>query len=453
MNQNHLFWYLPIGLAEDLQRLKMQGEFEQAVRLIDLRLKEENIPQQMKYAMMAEREIMRRLPAEYPYTIEQAMEHIRREIPDFSLGEFEALMDAGRIDWLYLHGQVRILSSFFATLKKTDPRIAQRAGQLQSGGQEHHLDRAAQMIEQNGQFGCRLRIRASVKIRDEAFSPGKKVRVWLPIPAACRQQSDIRILSSFPAITFLAPENALQRTAYFEEVMWENHSFEVEYEYSNIVQAARPGSGMQMPPAPMDLGECAPHILFTPCLRSLCQELCRGRETPLQKAQAFYDFITTKVKYAFVREYFGITSIAEACARSLRGDCGVQALLFITLCRCAGIPARWQSGLYAGPDHIGPHDWAEFYAEPFGWLYCDPSFGGGAYRAGNEGRRRFYFGGMDPYRMVANTAIYADFQPPSQGFRADPYDNQSGEIEVEGRGLRYQEYERTRSLICIKELP
>ena len=45
MNQNHLFWYLPIGLAEDLQRLKMQGEFEQAVRLIDLRLKEENIPQ------------------------------------------------------------------------------------------------------------------------------------------------------------------------------------------------------------------------------------------------------------------------------------------------------------------------------------------------------------------------------------------------------------------------
>ena len=68
MNQNHLFWYLPIGLAEDLQRLKMQGEFEQAVRLIDLRLKEENIPQQMKYAMMAEREIMRRLPTEYPYT-------------------------------------------------------------------------------------------------------------------------------------------------------------------------------------------------------------------------------------------------------------------------------------------------------------------------------------------------------------------------------------------------
>ena len=51
----------------------------------------------MKYAMMAEREIMRRLPAEYPYTIEQAMEHIRREIPDFSLGEFEARWMLGEL--------------------------------------------------------------------------------------------------------------------------------------------------------------------------------------------------------------------------------------------------------------------------------------------------------------------------------------------------------------------
>ena len=31
----------------------------------------------------------------------------------------------------------------------------------------------------------------------------------------------------------------------------------------------------------------------------------------------------------------------------------VQALLFITLCRCAGIPARWQSGLFVTPDDTG----------------------------------------------------------------------------------------------------
>ncbi len=44
-------------------------------------------------------------------------------------------------------------------------------------------------------------------------------------------------------------------------------------------------------------------------------------------------------------EYFLLDDIAEYCAVNQKGDCGVQALLFITLCRIVGIPARWQSGL------------------------------------------------------------------------------------------------------------
>ena len=38
-----------------------------------------------------------------------------------------------------------------------------------------------------------------------------------------------------------------------------------------------------------------------------------------------------------------------------------MALTFITMCRIAGVPARWQSGLYVAPDSVGSHDWAEFY--------------------------------------------------------------------------------------------
>ena len=53
----------------------------------------------------------------------------------------------------------------------------------------------------------------------------------------------------------------------------------------------------------------------------------------------------------------------------------MQALLFITLCRMSGIPARWQSGLYATEFYTGCHDWAQFYIEPYGWVFADPSFG------------------------------------------------------------------------------
>ena len=130
----------------------------------------------------------------------------------------------------------------------------------------------------------------------------------------------------------------------------------------------------------------------------------------------------------------------------------MQALLFITLCRCAGIPARWQSGLCAEPNDVGMHDWAMFYVAPYGWMFADPSYGGGAHRAGNEARRLHYFGNLDPYRMVANCEFRAPFDPPKKHWRHDPYDNQAGEIEYEDRGLRGPEYTRNMEMTQYAEL-
>ena len=60
--------------------------------------------------------------------------------------------------------------------------------------------------------------------------------------------------------------------------------------------------------------------------------------------------------YRYQPAYLQLDCIGDQCAKTLRGDCGVFALLFITLCRIAGIPARWQSGLSVRPDGAGPHD-------------------------------------------------------------------------------------------------
>ena len=58
----------------------------------------------------------------------------------------------------------------------------------------------------------------------------------------------------------------------------------------------------------------------------------------------------------------------------------MQAMLFITMCRCAGVPARWQSGWETKPVGSSQHDWAEFYVEPWGWLPYH--FGGWVYYPG-----------------------------------------------------------------------
>ena len=310
----------------------------------------------------------------------------------------------------------------------------------------------------------------------------------VPIAAACEQQSDIRIESMFPENGQIAPEDAEQRTVYWEENMQENHEFSVTYSYvhtakwhdvetvlhgmpmsqgamqdagSACCEAAQRPSGVPELPClkpealaeyAKDTAELAPHIEFTPYIRALTEACAQGCTTPLEKAKSFYDFITKNFRYTYMPAYFTLDSIAENCARSFTGDCGVFALLFITMCRCAGIPAEWQSGFAAEPEFVGGHDWARFYAEPFGWLFADPSFGVSSNRNENEERRMFYFGNLDPYRMVANRAFQAPFTVDKRYFRTDPYDNQYGEIETEDRGLRYDEYKRKAEIVRFEEL-
>ena len=147
-------------------------------------------------------------------------------------------------------------------------------------------------------------------------------------------------------------------------------------------------------------------------------------------------------------------SIADGCARNLVGDCGIQATLFITLCRCAGIPARWESGLAAGPaGSCGAHDWAKVYIAPLGWFPVDLSRGGTAFARGKEELQKFYFGNLECDRMVANRTVQADFGIPKQHWRADPYDNQVGEIETAERALDYSEYDRSKETLFCDELP
>ena len=75
-----------------------------------------------------------------------------------------------------------------------------------------------------------------------------------------------------------------------------------------------------------------------------------------------------------------------------------------------------------------------------------------AVRENNEARRLHYFGNLDTFRMVANTQFQGDFDVPKDHWRADPYDNQVGEMETEDRGLRYEEFLRTKEVLEYTEL-
>ena len=461
MRINDHFRYLNIGLPEDILRRKMHGDFEGAIRLIDRRLDDESTPQALRSCLIVQREIISRVEMDYPYTKEDAIAIIREHIPNFEETEFDERMDNGRIRWIYVNGEVRIFNRFFQSMVKADPPFAARAGVTLPGVEstvnknvKGLIDRTIEKMKENGSMTNRIRIRATMKVKDEAFEKGMFIRAHLPIPAQCEQQSEIVIEKMYPENGQIAPIDAPQRTICWEETMEENHEFMVEYSYLHKAvfhDTEHMGPSDEIQPD-FYTQEEAPHIVFTPYIKELVKTLTEGVTDPLEKARIFYDFVTLNMKYTFMPAYFGLENIAETCARSYTGDCGVFALLFITLCRCAGIPACWQSGLTAEPDFCGGHDWARFYVAPHGWMFADTSYGTGAVRLEKEERRKFYFGNLDPFRMVANSEFMAPFTVDKDHWRADPYDNQIGEMETTDRGLCYDEYVRDKVVILCEEV-
>ena len=459
MNIHDTLQYQNIGLPDDILRRKLWGDFDGAIRLIDRRLGQQDLSHAMKCCLTVHREMLTRTAEEFPYTREEALAIVRKEIPDFTEAEFQELMDNRDIRWIYVNGDERFFNRFYSSICKAVPGIAQRAKANLSGVEslpaaaENPLNAIMAKMKRNGTLTYRIRVRASVKLQEEQFTPGMFIRAHLPIPAACQQQRDIRIEKMFPENGILAPEDAAQRTVCWEETMEENHEFMVEYSYLHtaVYHDAYNGTGIPSP-ADFDTEEKAPHIVFTPYLRALTAELTQGLDDPLAKARAIFDFITKNMNYTYMPDYFVLDNIAETCAREYTGDCGVFALLFITLCRCAGIPAQWQSGNTAEPDYIGSHDWARFYVEPYGWLFADPSYAISARRQGCEERRQFYFGNLDPFRLVSNREFQENFTIPKEFWRNDPYDNQSGEMETSDRGFDGDAYIRSKEILLCEEV-
>jgi transglutaminase-like putative cysteine protease len=140
-------------------------------------------------------------------------------------------------------------------------------------------------------------------------------------------------------------------------------------------------------------------------------------------------------------EYSIIPNLSEKGLSARRGDCGVQGMVFITLCRAVGVPARWQSGWQTKPGDWNMHDWSEFYVEPWGWLPADASYG--VRNHADPRVRDFFCGHMDPYRLIVNLDYARELQPPKTSFRSEPNDFQRGEVEIDGHNLYFDEWDWT----------
>lgn len=456
MNSDLYVDALSAPLPEDIARRREAGDLQGALRAIDVRL-EMPLPDMLRARLVLERERIRRLPTQYPYDRAQALLKLREAAGDAVDGAaFDRLELAGLIDFIYIGGEKRYFVRFHRSLLKNGALCAYTG---ETPARENPwLDPVIEALMAQGELARRITLRTGVCVGEADFVPGEYL-AHLPFPVETAQQSDVRLLSGDP--DGVNPPDAPARTIWWRRSLAQPRAFEATYSYVSRVRYAdvpgRPAPDAPLypacpPPCEADLGESGAYMRFTPYLRELARALTGGEPDAARRAWRIYDFVTSQVTYAFVRDYFQIDRHGEYCAANLRGDCGLQALLFILLCRIAGIPARWQSGLYIGADGVGHHDWAQFYLPGWGWLFADPSFGGSAYRAGSDTRRRFYFGNLDPMRMASCSAYQAPLNPPKQALRADPFDNQGGEIERIGAPLPFtmRQIDSTMALVDMQ---
>jgi transglutaminase-like putative cysteine protease len=185
--------------------------------------------------------------------------------------------------------------------------------------------------------------------------------------------------------------------------------------------------------------EREPHIVFTDELKNLSEKIIVNETDSYKKAKKIFKWISSNVPWAGAREYSTIENISAYCVEKGYGDCGIKSLLFITLCRYNGIPAKWQSGWMLHPNSLNLHDWTEIYFEGFGWVPVDPDYG--MQNLENEKEKYFFFGGIDAHHLIVNDDYSSPLFPPKIFPRSETVDFQRGELEWRGGNLYFDKWD------------
>ncbi len=400
-----------------------------------------------------------RTRADFPYTVEEFFEVAQKKYPDLTREKLQLMIDKKYVETLDFAGTKRVFKKALRNMALLDPALSDftHRGATASAGRISYVDSILQWEKGTNPLGGAHRVvyRFSVDVPNHAAIQGDLLRVWMPLPMNTQRQKRIKILdtsheaylsqgeSEHNTIYFQAPAGAPGDTTHFEYTAsfdTKGEYFSPEYILANL-KPYKKKSGLYKEYTSFE----APHIVR---LDTLAKAIAGDETNPFLLSERVYDYIVHNYPWAGAREYSTIPCIPEYVIDSKHGDCGQVALLYISLMRTLGIPARWESGWMLHPGEKNLHDWAEVYFEGVGWVPVDPSFG--RYTSSdNPEIQNFYSHGMDSYRLAANKAVGKEFYPGKQYIRSETVDSQLGEVETLQGNLFYPAWDSHLEIISI----
>lgn len=442
--------------------LEAQGKFKEAATVLRDALSQPALGDAARKELSFELDRLERIRKDYPFTKAKLFARLKESVRDLTEGEFEGWIAEGRFDSREIDGERRFMVSSVSNLffryaelnaRRLPPKDTTKHDQLSL--ETCRVIKAAALKEKQPYvLPKRCNAVMTVTVDADAVPAGEMIRAWLPIPRQYPFQAGFSLLKASAPIKHMNEETSPIRAIHLEQaaVKGKATEFRIEYEYTvaGVFFDIQPDKVRPVDtnnPALKPFLSEAPHIVFTPQLRALSRQIVGSETNAAVQAKKFYDWIAENIKYSYALEYSTIRNISDYCLSNGYGDCGQEALLFMTLCRLNGIPARWQSGWNLFPGAKSIHDWCEIYLEPYGWMPVDPYKGIWAMRYAvtltpeqKREARDFYFGGLDYYRMAANSDHNQSLTPPKNTFRSDNVDFQRGELEWGANNIYFDQY-------------
>ena len=449
-------------VMEHANQLELQGKFKESMAELTTALKTTGMLESERKELEFELDRLDRIKKDFPYTKDALFAELKGSVKDLSREEFERWVTEGRFDSREIDGERYFMGSSVSNLFFRYPELNPRRNPpKETAALERFIWETCSAIKKAAAaerkpyvLPKRFHVTMTVSAKPTAAPSGETIRAWLPVPRAYPFQGDFELISTSSKVLHLddplSPVRAL--TLELKAKKKEPTEFKIEYNYTTH------GVSFAIDPAevrPCDSNDSAlkpflneaPHVVFTPELRELSRKIAGDEQNPYLKAKKFYDWVGDQIKYSYAIEYSTIRNISDYCRTKGYGDCGQEALLFITLCRLNGVPARWQSGWNTVPGGKTIHDWCEIYIAPYGWMPVDPYMSIYAMRyvttlTPEQKReiRDFYFGGLDQYRMAANSDHNQTLTPPKESMRSDNVDFQRGELEWGNHNIYFDQY-------------
>lgn len=273
----------------------------------------------------------------------------------------------------------------------------------------------------------------TLEVDISANEAGKDARLWIPYPVSDRNQTvgDIKVYGDYAASGVYTDKTYGTSILYAEwpkEAKSRKLTFSFAVERQEVSQRNLPASEPKWNSA--DYAEYLKSSSLGPIdgdVKKLADRITKDNKTVLEKAKAIYDWTCENMHRDPNTKGCGKGDVC-ALLQNPGGKCTDISSVFIALCRAAGVPAREVFSVRLGkkPEEditTWQHCWAEFFLPGYGWVSADPADVRKAMLVEklelNDPKtkeyREYFWGGIDPYRVVIASGRDMILNPPQAG--------------------------------------